>query len=111
MKMTTIDRRTGGERRTAPRYSVNINVEWEAGTGRQKGTVNDISPEGCFVLSSGEVEDNETVLLFFPLSDGMKVQFNCEVVNHTYEIGFAVRFTDLSAAQKGFLTKLMDSLK
>ncbi len=106
-----IDRRTGSDRRTESRYSVHINVEWEASGGRKQGTVNDISREGCFVLCSGEVEDGERVLIFFPLSDGMKVQFTSEVVNHTFEIGFGVRFTDLSAAQKGFLTKLIDSLK
>ena len=109
--MSTIDRRTGGDRRTEPRYSVNINVEWEAAAGRKKGTVNDISREGCFVLCSGEVEDGDRVLIFFPLSDGMKVQFTCEVVNHIYEIGFGVRFNELSAAQKDFLSKLIDSLK
>ena len=109
--MSTIDRRIGSERRTNPRYSVNVNVEWEANVGRKKGTINDISREGCFVLCSGEVEDGERVLVFFPLSDGMKVQFTSEVVNHTYEIGFGVRFTELSAAQKDFLTKLIDSLK
>lgn len=109
--MSTIDRRTGSERRTASRFSVSINVDWEASAGRKKGTVNDISHEGCFVLCSGEVEDGEKVLIFFPLSDGMKVQFTSEVVNHTFEIGFGVRFTELSPAQKGFLTKLIDSLK
>lgn len=110
--MALIDRRTGSDRRTAPRYSVNINVEWEtAARGRNKGTVNDISREGCFVLCSGEVEDGERVLVFFPLSDGIKVQFTCEIVNHTYEIGFGVRFIELSAAQKNFLSKLIDSLK
>ena len=111
--MTTIDRRTGGDRRTEPRYVVNIDVEWETagGGGRKKGIVNDISGEGCFVLCSGEVDDGERVLLFFPLSDGMKVQFSCEVVNHIYEIGFGVRFSKLSAPQKDFLTKLTDSLK
>jgi hypothetical protein len=109
--MSTIDRRTGSERRTATRYSVQINVEWEAAAGRKKGIVNDISREGCFVLCSGEVEDGERILIFFPLSDGIKVQFTSEVVNHTYEIGFGVRFTDLSAAQKDFLSKLIDSLK
>jgi hypothetical protein len=111
MKMSTIDRRTGGERRSEPRYSVNINIEWAASVGRKKGTINDISREGCFVLCSGEVEDGERVLIFFPLSDGIKVQFTCEVVNHIYEIGFGVRFIEISAAQKGFLTKLIDALK
>ena len=111
MKMSTIDRRTGGDRRTAQRYSVSINVEWETSAGRKPGTVNDISQEGCFVLSSGEVEDGTLVLLFFPLSDGLRVQFICEVTNHTYEIGFGVRFTELSAAQKSYLSNLIDLQK
>ena len=109
--MSTIDRRTGSERRTAPRYSVNIDVEWEAALGRKKGTINDISHEGCFVLCSGEVEDNEIVKVFFPLSDGIKVEFLGEIVNHIYEIGFGVRFFELGVAQKSFLSKFIDSLK
>lgn len=109
--MSTIDRRAGSDRRTAPRYSVNINIDWEASAGRKKGIVNDISHEGCFVLCSGEVEDGERVLLFFPLSDGIKVQITSEVVNHTFEIGFGVQFVELSAAQKDFLSKLIEGLK
>lgn len=109
--MSLIDRRTGSERRTEPRYNVKIEIEWEANIGRKKGMIHDISKEGCFVLCSGEVEDGDKVRIFFPLSDGMKVQFLSAVVNHIYEIGFGVRFIDLSVAQKSFLTKVIDSLK
>ena len=109
--MSTIDRRTGDERRTEPRYSVNIDIEWSAKAGRKKGTINDISREGCFVLCSGEVVDGEKVLIFFPLSDGMKVQFLGEVVNHIYELGFGVRFVEMGIAQKSFLARFIDSLK
>lgn len=109
--MSTIDRRAGSDRRTAQRYPVNISVDWETAAGRKKGTVNDISQEGCFVLCSGEVEDGERVLLFFPLSDGIKVQITSEVVNHTFEIGFGVQFIEMSPAQKDFLAKLIDGLK
>jgi PilZ domain len=109
--MSTIDRRTRGERRIVPRYSINLEIEWEANNGRKKGTINDISREGCFVLCSGEVEDGEKVKIFFPLSDGMKVEFLSEVVNHIYEIGFGVRFIELGIAQKSFLSKFIDSLK
>lgn len=105
-----IDRRTGSERRISPRYNVKIEVDWEANVGRKKGIVNDISREGCFVLCSGEVEDGERVKLFFPISEGMKVQFLSAVVNHIYDIGFGVKFIELSAAQKNFLSKLIDSL-
>ncbi len=63
---------------------------------------------GCFVLCSGEVEDGENVKIFFPLSDGRTIQFWGEVINHVFEIGFAVRFIELSKAQREFLEKFVD---
>ena len=85
----------------------NIEIEWEGLVGRKHGTISDIRG-GCFVLCSGEVEDGEKVKIFFPLTDGRKIQFWGEVVNHVYEIGFAVRFIELSDAQKEFLEKFDD---
>jgi hypothetical protein len=109
--MAIADRRSGTERRRVERFIVSIDVDWVSSTGRRNGTISDISVEGCFVLSSGEVADGETVRIFLPLTGGMKVQFDCEVVNHVFEIGFAVQFTNLSAAQKDFLSKFIDTLK
>lgn len=108
--MSILDRRSGKERRKTERYSVNIDVEWEGMVGRKSGTLSDISREGCFVLSSGEVEDSENVKIFLPLTEGMKVQFWGQVINHVFEIGFAVRFIELSPAQKDFLDKFIESL-
>ncbi|MEZ5425314.1 MAG: PilZ domain-containing protein [Pyrinomonadaceae bacterium] len=106
-----LDRRSGDDRRQGNRFSVKIDVEWEGMVGRKNGTISDISVNGCFVLCSGEVDDGENVKIFFPLSGGMKVQFWGEVVNHFLEIGFAVRFIELSAAQKDFLEKFVDTLR
>jgi len=109
--MAILDRRSGRSRRKIERVSVNIDVEWEGLVGRKSGTISDISIVGCFILSSGEVTDGESVRIYLPLSDGMKVEFWGEAVNHVYEIGFAVRFIELSEAQKDFLEKFVDSLK
>jgi PilZ domain len=109
--MSILDRRSGRERRETERYSVNIDVEWEGSVGRKAGTISDISVLGCFVLSSGEVDDTENVKIFLPLTDGMKVQFLGEVINHVFEIGFAVRFIEVSPAQQDFLEKFIDSLR
>jgi hypothetical protein len=109
--MSTIDRRSGGERRTVPRYSVRIDIDWESNNVRKRGTVSDISVEGCFVLSSGDVEDGEKIKLFLPLSDGMKVQFWGEVVSHIYELGYAVKFVEIGAAQRDFLIRIINELK
>jgi len=97
------------ERRSVRRYSVEIEIEWEGLVGRQTGTVSDISSLGCFVLCSGEVENGENVKLFFPLAEGMKVQFWGEVVNHVFEIGFGVKFIEVNAAQREFLEEMVAS--
>ncbi len=97
------------ERRSVRRYSVEIEIEWEGLVGRQTGTVSDISSLGCFVLCSGEVENGENVKIFFPLAEGMKVQFWGEVVNHVFEIGFGVKFIEVNAAQREFLEEMVAS--
>ncbi len=109
--MTINDRRSGQDRRENERIAVNIDIEWENAAGRKKGTLSDIGLGGCFVLSSGEILDGETVKLFLPLSDGMKAQFMCEVVNHVFEIGFAARFIQLSEAQWQFIENFVESSK
>ena len=106
----TQERKDGEERRSVRRYAVDIDVEWEGKIGRQNGTVSDISTLGCFVLCSGEVDDGESVSIFIPLGDGMKVQFLGEVVNHVFEIGFGVKFVNLNDAQGEFLRTLIESI-
>lgn len=101
------DRRSGNERRASNRYAVELEVEWEGWQGRQSGTLSDVSLDGCFVLSSGDVEDGDDVKVFVPLADGMKVQFEGKVANHVYEIGFGIRFAQLTAAQRDLLTQLV----
>lgn len=109
--MAITDRRTGNDRRAVERFNVNIEVEWEGLIGRKPGTLSDISLVGCFVLSSGEVEDGENVKIFFPLTDGKKIQFWGEVLNYVFEIGFAVKFIELSEAQREFLEVLVNKVR
>jgi hypothetical protein len=107
----SLERRSGADRRQMPRHKVKIEIEWEGLVGRKTGTISDISETGCFVMSSGEVMDNETVKIFFPLTGGMKVQFMGVVTNHYLQIGFAIQFIDLSEAQVDFLEKFVDTLE
>lgn len=103
------DRRKGKDRRKVKRVEVKIEIEWESPSGRQTGTISDISAEGCFVLSSGEVADGDHVKLFMPISDGMKIQFEGEVVNHVFEIGFGMIFSDLNLAQRDLLKQIIST--
>lgn len=109
--MTIRDRRSGSDRRGIDRFKTNIEVEWEGLLGKRSGTISDISVIGCFVLCSGDVEDGEKVKIFFPLTDGRLTELWGEVVNHVYEIGFAMRFIDLTEAQADFLEVFVDTLR
>jgi hypothetical protein len=105
------DRRSGDDRRGVTRFKANIEIEWEGLAGKKPGTISDISPLGCFVLCSGDVVDGEKVKIYFPLTDGRKVQLWGEVANHLYEIGFAARFIELTEPQKDFLEVFVDTLR
>ena len=107
MLPTTGVRRSGIDRRGTNRYQVRVDVEWETDADRQPGTLSDVSFDGCFVLSSGEVEDGDIVRIFVPLADGMKVQFGGRIANHVFEIGFGVKFDQLSAPQRDLLVNLV----
>lgn len=102
-----MERRSGDDRRTTNRYPLDVPIQWETRNGRQPGSLSDVSFEGCFVLSNGDVEDGDPVKIFVPLGEGMKVEFDGKIANHVFEIGFGVKFGPLSQAQKEILTKLV----
>ena len=109
--MHTKDRRSGDERRVSTRYQVEVEVEWQGASGRQPGILSDLSFDGCFSLSKGDVQDGEPVRIFIPLADGMKIQFDGRVANHVVDIGFGVRFSTLSSPQRDVLTKIARSVE
>ncbi len=103
VKKQTPDRRRSNDRRSARRFTVTIDIEWERSGDRHPGTISDLSEGGCFVLTGIEVEDGDEIGLFLPIGDGMKVQYIGTVTNHVYEIGFAANFTRVSEAQRNVL--------
>lgn len=105
--MSSSDRRSGQERRSSARHPVEVEVEWQSARGRFAGSLSDVSLDGCFVLCSGDVVEGEPVKVFIPLTDGMKVEFDGRIANFVYEIGFGVKFAQLSAAQRELLTNLV----
>ncbi len=105
--MAVLDRRSGEDRRAVKRRQVTIDVDWEGSEGRKPGTLSDLSPAGCFVLSSGEVTEGDNIRVFLPIDEGMKVQVLGEVRNHVIEIGFALKFVDTTEAQVQVISDLM----
>lgn len=81
------------ERRGAPRIKVNIPVRWEGVLTQQLATITSLSETGAFVLTGGKVEPKELIRLEIELPDQDAVYFWSEVVEESFEIGFAVQFT------------------
>lgn len=98
------------DRRKAPRVRANIDVKWQGVFGVKKGSISDISVIGCFVLCSGEVVDGEIVKITVTLPRNRQIILFGEVVYHTHELGFAVRFVRLGEEEEVFLKKLVDRL-
>jgi hypothetical protein len=109
--MTALDRRTGKDRRQHKRHAVRIDVEWENPVAKRNARVADVSLAGCFLLSGGEVDDGQIVKVFFPLSNGKRVLFWGKIVNHVFEVGFAVKFIGLTDVQDSLLKRMIQNLE
>ena len=91
------------DRRTEDRVRVAADVEWATGGEMNRGRLGDLSSNGCFVLAAGDFSDGEIVRLFFPMTDGAKLEVLAEIRNYVEDIGFAARFMNLSDSQREFI--------
>ena len=98
------------ERRSAPRVRVKLPARWEGVLSRESATITDLSRNGCFVLTGGQVEMKELVWLEIQLTDQQKVNFWAEVVNEASEIGFAVKFNSSSPEDEAVLAKFLEAI-
>src|ERR1041384_7486125 len=98
------------ERRSAPRVRVKLPARWEGVLSRENATITDLSRNGCFVLTGGNVEVKELVWLEIQLTDQQKVHFWAEVVNQASEIGFALKFNSTSPEDEATLAKFLEAI-
>ena len=98
------------DRRSAPRARVKLPARWEGVLSREKATVTDISRNGCFVLTGGNVELKELVWLEIQLTEQQLINFWGEVVNEASEIGFAVKFNSSSPEDEAALAKFLEGI-
>jgi hypothetical protein len=98
------------DRRSAPRVRVKLPARWEGALARENATITDLSRNGCFVLTGGNVELKELVSLDIQLTDDQKVHFWGEVVNQASEIGFALKFNSSSPEDEAALAKFLEGI-
>lgn len=75
-------------------------VIWEGSTGRYEARTSDISIEGCFIDSMGQVTMGEKIAFSIGLRGKDAIEIQAEVVHAIPNMGFGVRFTDISEADR-----------
>ena len=95
------------ERRKAQRIDVNLLARWEGVSDRNEATVTSLSYSGCFMLSGGKVHPKELLRIEILFPDEEPIYAWGEVVDHAYEIGFAVQFTLLETEDQARLAKFI----
>ncbi|MDX6614707.1 MAG: PilZ domain [Blastocatellia bacterium] len=98
------------DRRQAKRIRVNFPARWEGLMEQNEASISDISVTGCMVLSGGDVTEGELIRLEIQFPSGEWAFQWGEVAYPVPEMGFALRFTELTAAEKDRLQKLIDSV-
>ena len=96
------------ERRIAERVRVHLNAHWEGVLARRPGIISDISANGCFILTSDEVEKGELVRLEIETPTEGWIFLWGEVVYLIAEMGFAVQFTGAGESEQAMLALLID---
>jgi PilZ domain len=98
------------ERRSAPRARVNLPARWEGVLSREDATITDLSRNGCFVLSGGQVDKKELISLEIELTDQQTVHFWAEVVDEASDIGFALKFNSATPQDEAALEKFLEEV-
>jgi len=98
------------DRRKAKRAQVNLSARWEGVLERREATITSLSANGCFVLTGGEVSSKELVRLEIDLGNEDPVFLWAEVVDQSYDIGFALRFTSAEDTDVGRLAAFVEEL-
>lgn len=106
--MADAETESGTERRKAPRAKVNLPARWEGASSQQHATVTNLSVNGCFILSGGNIEARELIRLEITLPKDGHIYPWAEVVEAAGEIGFAVRFTMMEDEDLERLTRFIN---
>ena len=94
------------DRRGKPRLKVSLDAMWDSSTEAHSARVTNLSENGCYLSSVGDVRQGEIVGFRVLLPDGDWLYLEGEVRHHTPHTGFGVQFVDLNEEQTeklGFL--------
>lgn len=96
------------ERRRAERVPLVLEVRWESLSGKHSARINDLSMNGCYVETMGQVAVGEVVRFEVHLPTGRWMPLIGEVVYHLPAMGFGLQFRTMTRTQREALASLID---
>jgi hypothetical protein len=97
------------EKRATNRVATNLPVRWNGISGTHQGRVEDLSPNGCFVNTTGRVDVGEMVSLLIQLPSDEWLPLRGKVVFFQQLTGFSVAFVNHDEKTRERLGKLIAS--
>lgn len=95
------------EQRRHERIRFPLEVRWEGQSGMREARVYDISLDGLYIESFGQVQLNEDIRLEIQSPTGRWHAFQGKVVHYQPGIGFGLRLSAMSALQRNTLAELI----
>ncbi len=95
------------DRRSKPRLRVSLDAMWDSSTEAHSARVTDLSENGCYLSSVGDVRQGEIVGFRILLPDSDWLYLEGEVRHHTPKTGFGVQFVELNEEQTAKLADLL----
>ena len=80
------------EKRSSDRVPTNLPARWHGVSGSHEGRIEDLSPNGCFVNTTGSVDVGEMVSLLIQLTSGAWLPLRGKVAFFHQMTGFSVAF-------------------
>ena len=95
-------------RRRDVRVSLPLEARFEALSGKHTARLSDVSLGGCYVETLSHVTIGEAIQFGIHLPTGRWLTLKGEVVYHHRNLGFGVRFVDLSDEEREMLEHIVE---
>lgn len=97
------------ERRSAERVPLPLAVRWDGLSGMHSARISDLGLSGCYIETLAQVAPGEEIRFEIQLPTGHWMPLRGTIVYHHPNLGFGVRFTDLTLMERNVLARVLDS--
>lgn len=86
---------------------MNLSTRWQGFSGGHEGRIEDLSVNGCFVNTTGAVDEGEIISLLIQLPSGGWLPLRGKVAFYQQLTGFSLSFSILDEKEREVLQRLV----